>query len=141
MTILVVVPAAVHIFSNTITERVEGGVEIDPGETVYRKVSDNKYYLADADTEASSENCAISVGYCSSDGDFFMIATGGYIDFGVNLKKGEIYCQSLTAGKLQPAVDFTGTGAYTVIYGIAIAARIFDIQIHAPGIQRIGTGW
>ena len=138
---LVIDPAEVHITSNTVTEKVQGGELMSPGQACYRKVSDNKYYLADIDVPDESVRVAICVQYCPTADDYFDIATDGIIDLGVNLQRGRVYGVSTTPGGIRPICDTVGTGAYPVILGMALSWREFDIQIHDPGIQRLGTGW
>jgi hypothetical protein len=114
--------------SNSVIEGpVQFGEACDPGELVYLKSSDSKYWLAVNAAEATAELKGLVVLGNSADGYGF-IATGGEWDIGATLTATETYMASSTAGKIHAPADLAsseyrsdiGTGKTTALMTVAI---------------------
>jgi|TARA_Y100000310_G_scaffold51927_1_gene47800 predicted transcriptional regulator len=95
------------------------GATITAGQSVYINTSDNKAYLADADTLAASAAAGIALNG-ASDGQPIDYIQVGNVDVGGTLTLGAVYVVSTTAGGIAPLADL-GTGDYVTVLGVATA--------------------
>lgn len=127
---ITVTAANVHPYSDATRQLVQAGEAITPGQPVYLKSSDSKYYKCDSNAGLEESGAAgIALGYAPAADDYFTMQTAGDIDLGATLTVGEIYVVSGTAGGIAPCGDLT-TGWYTTILGIATTAAKLQMDIH-----------
>jgi predicted transcriptional regulator len=131
---ITVTPANVHPYSGATRSMVQAGEAITPGQAVYLKSSDSKYYKADADAGISEGAAAgIAIGYAPAGDDYFLMQTAGDIDLGATLTVGEIYVVSGTAGGIAPCGDLAADD-FTCILGIATAANKLALDIQQGNV-------
>ena len=113
---------AVHPHKDATTITVQAGEgSIVPGEPLYKKASDSKYYKAVNSGAAEAAASVIAVGYAPSANDYVSVLSSGDIDLGATLTVGERYFVSNTAGKIAPSADI-GAGEWSTEVGRAEAA-------------------
>ena len=118
-------------------------IEVQFGEAVaatdwlYRKISDGKYYKADAD---ASQAAALVKGIALVGGAldaFGIMVTSGLIIFtGVTMSIGDSYYLSVNAGKMRPQTDI-GTVDWLSYLGQAATALNFDVRIKNYSVKVI----
>jgi hypothetical protein len=113
---------------------VQVGETTTQGQPMYLKSSDNKYWRADADAEASATARGIALTPGAAN-DYIVLATAGDVDLGATLTVGETYCVSTNVGAIAPIGDLT-TGDYVSILGTATAADTLDLDIRNSGIAK-----
>lgn len=115
---LSITAANVRSKSNTVTQLVQFGEAVTPGQAVY--VSSSKYYKADADDANKYAATAIAMSNASAD-DYGLIAVKGSINIGAVTVEGTVYVVSDTAGGIKPTADLAA-GDYTTILMVATDA-------------------
>lgn len=131
---LSITPTDVDVVTSTSGSFVQFGETITPGQSVYRSTADNKFYKADCTASATARIAGIAISYASANTYGYIFSqTGGKLNLGVTLSKGEIYVVSDTAGGIMPITDLT-TGQYFSQIGIAettsnLQMRMWDSQI------------
>lgn len=99
-------------------DKVIAGEAITPGQSVYLKSSDGKWYKAQCDgtaDEAGATDCGIAVGQAAAAGQYFGVARDGAV---VTLGTGTAgvgYYIGATAGALNPYADLVSTNKVTHI--------------------------
>ncbi len=104
------------------------------GTWLYRKDSDQKLWLADADT---SEDTATVVGFALTNADAdgpITYAIGGDVDVGGTLVKGRSYILSDDSGGLMSPESDIGSGDYHTFLGVASSTTNLTINIYNSGI-------
>jgi len=112
----------------TLLEQVQFGEIVDEGEAVYKKTSDGKYWLCDADLSVDASICkgiAVIGGAADAWG---YIAKNGPITFGGTGTQGAVVIVSDTAGGLKPIGDLTA-GDYITIVGVLTTTTELDLSI------------
>jgi hypothetical protein len=115
-------------------EKVQVGEAITQGEPVYKLASDSKYYLADADAEATAEAKGMALTPAAADG-YILIQKSGSYNPGATVTVGETYCVSTNAGGVAPIGDLT-TGDYVTILGTATATDAILLKISISGTAK-----
>lgn len=109
------------------------GETVTAGQSIYRKASDRKFWLADADSPTAEVRevygIALNGGAANQ---VAVVQTEGEINLGATLQVGAVYLLSDTPGGIMPAVD-QGDGDYTVVIGVAETAAILRMGIKAAG--------
>lgn len=126
--------ANVRATATTQTNRVTAGETIAPGQPVYRKASDGKYYKAAAGAAATAAAEGIALNNADAD-DVLFIAIGGDIDPGGTLTLGEVYLVSGTSGGIMPSTDL-GSGKYATVLGVPTTTANLKLAITASGAAR-----
>ena len=112
---------AVHPHEGATVIVVQAGEgSIVPGEPLYRKSSDGKYYKAVNSGAAEAAASVIAVGYAPAADNYISVLSSGDIDLGATLTVGERYFVSNTAGKIAPSADI-GAGEWSTEVGKAEA--------------------
>lgn len=108
---------------------VQFGEAVAQSDVLYRKVTDGKYYRADAD---ASQAAALVKGICLVGGgtdSFGIMVTSGIVIFtGVTLAIGDSYYLSRNVGKIFPMTDLLALD-WVAYLGQALTALNFDVQI------------
>jgi len=115
---LSITAANVRIGSDAVTQLVQFGEAVTPGQPVY--ISSSKYYKADADDGDKYEATAIAMSHASAD-DYGLIQLRGSLNIGATTVEGMVYVLSDTAGGVKPTADLA-TGDYTTILMVATDA-------------------
>jgi len=115
---LSITAANVRIGSDAVTQLVQFGEAVTPGQAVY--LLSGKYYKADADDADKYEATAIAVSHASTD-DYGLIQLRGSLNIGATTVEGMVYVLSDTAGGIKPTADLT-SGDYTTILMVATDA-------------------
>lgn len=114
---------------------VDAGETITAGQPVYKKVSDSKYYRADANV-GSEEAAASGIAITNADAnEKLIILSKGGIDPGATVVIGETYIVSATVGGIAPIGDLAAS-SYVTHLGIGKAADEITVGIVASGVQR-----
>jgi len=112
------------------------GETLTAGQSVYYKISDGRWYKAQATTLALS-GYGTQVGIClvgGTVGTAVTIATSGDVDLGVSVTVGTIYVISAAnAGGIAPWADLASTNLVTIL-GVGNAADIISMGVFASGI-------
>jgi hypothetical protein len=125
---LSITAANVRLGSDAVTQLVQFGEAVTPGQPVY--LSSSKYYKADADDANKYEATAIAMSYASTD-DYGLIQLKGSLDIGATTVEGTVYVLSDTAGGIKPTADLVA-GDYTTILMVATdAAGNCELAIQA----------
>jgi len=118
---------------STYLKFVQFGEAVTHGQAVYKSSSDNKYYLADADS-ATKPAEAISLCKASADG-YGHVQNGGSIDVGATLTVGTSYYAGTTAGAIGVDADVTST-KFPHFIGIAYSASRLDLKFISTGVAK-----
>ncbi len=129
----VTVTAANVVAGNVTLSKGTAGETITAGQVLYKKASDSKYYLADADA-GSAESTVVGIAVTGAILDETVhFQTSGTIDIGGTVTKGLIYVLSGTAGGVAPSADLA-SGDYTSILGVASSTTNIAISLNNSGI-------
>ena len=133
---LTVTVASVAVTSSTAgVEVVQVGEAVTQGEPVYKKASDNKYWLADADaSEEAAGASRLVLTPASTDGYAIVARPGASVNVGATLTVGERYYASDTPGGIKPSADLT-TGDYVTLVGVAETTSSLKLYFSATGVQ------
>lgn len=120
------------------TEWGTAGATVTAGQTVYKKASDSKFYLADCDKTAHDGNAEIDNVYgialnAASASQPLCVQKTGTITIGGTVTVGTIYTQSATAGGIAPWSELT-TNDQVVIIGVGTTAAIITLNILTTGV-------
>ncbi len=130
MSDLVITTANVRIAGPGATCKVvQVGEDVSEGQPGYPL--QGKYYLADASAMASAKAKGIFQTSAAANG-WAVLQTGGPIDLGTTLAKGETYSVSATKGMICPVSDI-GAGECAAILGIADSNASMPLKIQPPG--------
>ena len=115
------------------------GATITAGQTVYKKISDNKFYLADCDATAVGANAEIDNVYGialngAAVDQALSVQKTGTITIGATTVVGVVYVQSATAGGIAPWGDLVSTD-YVTIIGYALTTSTIKLAIDILGVQ------
>lgn len=120
--------------ATTLTKIVQFGETMTAGQSTYLKLSDQKYWKADANgsVDTAAASAVVLVGAA---GDAYgVIVERGPMDLGATLTVGVPYIVSTTAGGIAPASDFSGySGSWLTHLGYATAANSIDIRPFVTG--------
>jgi len=132
---LTISPASVgvNVANPTITV-VQVGEAVTQGQPVYLKLSDQKYWKANATNSDLANVYGIPLTAGAAD-DFVVLIRGGNMDLGATLTVGETYVVSSTSGGIAPIGDLVATN-YVSILGIATASDNLNLAINVSGIQK-----
>lgn len=122
------------------TELGTAGETITAGQTVYKKASDSKFYLADVDATAVGANSEIDNVYGialngAAASQPLSVQKSGVISIGGTVVVGMVYVQSATAGGIAPLADLVATD-YVTVLGVALTASTVDMGIKITGVQK-----
>lgn len=132
---LVITPANVGInVANPDVQVVQIGESVSQGQGVYLKLSDQKYWLADATGSDTSNVYGVALTGGGAD-DFVIVMRGGQMNIGATLTVGETYVVSATSGGVAPIGDLVSTN-YVSILGVATAADNLELSINVSGIPK-----
>jgi hypothetical protein len=116
--------------------RVTAGETITQGKSVYRKSTDDNWYLSNAATSVDTAKAGGIAMTPATVGEDFMLAERSVtIDLGVNLVLGETYIASNTNGGVAPIGDWA-SGWYKTILGTATATRQLLLDPKATGVAK-----
>lgn len=127
---------AANVAASTAAQRGRGtaGEAINAGQTVYRKASDQKIYLSDADDTAADECLGVAlntaeganqpVEWAEQDPDF---------NPGATVTVGEIYVVSGTAGGIAPVGDLANPDR-AIVVGVGKTASTMNLAVVEGGI-------
>jgi len=118
--------------SNSVARLVQAGETMTQGKACYLKSSDQKYWLADANAEATAEVIGVALTPAAADG-YFYLQTSGNLIAGGTVAVGQTYVLSETAGGIAVESDI-GTGVYVTIIGIGISTTQIALDIQISGI-------
>lgn len=94
------------------------GAAITAGQSLYKKGSDSKLYLAQADGASAEEASFEGIALCNAAaGQPVLYQPLGDITIGATVAKGKVYVVSATAGGICPDADITTTGHYKTVIG------------------------
>ncbi len=122
--------------------QVDGGVfdgtageTITAGCVVYLKSSDNRLWLALANTPAVPALAAVKgiALHGASAGQPLRIQTSGQITIGATVVVAAVYVLSATAGLICPTADITTTGYYRSVLGVATSTTIITLALNNSG--------
>lgn len=132
---LVLTPANVKpTAANSQTKLVTAGEALTQGEVVYYDSTTKKYFKADADLSAAAST-AVGIALTPAGIDApCVIQTGGDINVGATLTKGELYCVSATAGNIAPFADL-GSGDWICFLGVAKSTSEIVLSPQYRGVQ------
>ena len=105
---------------------VTAGEAITQGMPVY--LQSNKYYKADASTQAAAKCRGIALTPAAADELFVLASPDSTVDVGATLTIGETYVVSGTSGGIAPIADLT-TGEFVTILGTATTAGKLPLNI------------
>jgi len=131
---------SVKVGTDTGTRRVQYGEAVSHGQPVYLNTTDNKWYLADANTSvttAGDDGIAIALTPGATDGYGEVVVSGTYFA-GITLTEGDVVVLSATSGALAPVADLTG-GMNVTIIGVAGANNDIVTILKASGQTVPGT--
>ena len=132
---LVITPANVGInVANPDVQVVQIGETVSQGQGVYLKLSDQKYWLADATGSDTSNVYGVALTGGGAD-DFVIVMRGGQMNIGATLTVGETYVVSATSGGVAPIGDLVSTN-YVSILGVATAVDNLELSINVSGIPK-----
>lgn len=116
-------------------QRVQFGEAASPGEAVYLKVSDSKYWLANCGDSAKSVVAGVVIIGNEADGwGYIANEDGGEVDMGTTVVVGTEYVVSDTDGAIMPSTDLT-TGQYYSLVGIGSTSTNIRLSLDPTGIQ------
>ncbi len=95
------------------------GEAILPGQAVYKRASDSKFMLADADASAAAAAArGVAVGQAAADGQRITVQRAGHVTIGAaaSVTVGELYVLSGNPGGIAPAADLA-SGDYVTVLG------------------------
>ena len=113
------------------TRRVEVqfGEVVAQSDVLYRKISDGKYYKADADaSQAEALIRGITLVGGATDAYGIMVWSGLVILTGVTMVIGDSYYSSDTGGKIRPLADID-VGDWIGLLGHALTTANLDVRI------------
>lgn len=110
------------------------GETISPGEPVYLKASDSKYWLALNTTEAAATVVGIALTEAVADAQFSALVSGPLTDSSAPFTEGKAYELSSTAGGVAPAGD-AGSTDYGTGLGVATSSSTLQVAISVSGGQ------
>jgi hypothetical protein len=110
------------------------GETIAPGQPVYLKALDSKYWLALNTTEAAAEVKLIALTRAAADAEFTGLASGPLTDSSAPFTEGKAYELSSTAGGVAPAGD-AGSSDYGTGLGVATSSSTLQVAISVSGGQ------
>jgi hypothetical protein len=110
------------------------GETISPGEAVYLKASDSKYWLALNTTEAAATVGGIALTEAVADAQFSILNSGPLTDSSAPFTEGKAYELSSTAGGVAPAGDAGSTDFGTGL-GVATSSSTLQVAISVSGGQ------
>lgn len=127
-------PANLRVVSDVQGRRVLFGESVSPGDTIYLKTSDRKYYKA-INTSLENSTCkGIAIGYGGADTYGYIVSEpGSVVNVGATLTQGTIYVVSSTAGGMAPEADI-GSGEYVTILGVGDSSGQLQLNIVATGL-------
>lgn len=126
---ITVTPANVEIVSAGSPQYVQFGETVEPGEVVYKKASDGKYWLAVNTDEAKAVAVGIAVLGGAADSWGYIIGNDGdEIDIGGTVTVADCLVLSDTDGKIMPLADLT-TGQHLTIIGYGTAATNIQLRL------------
>lgn len=108
------------------------GVALIAGDTIYLDSVTSTLKLGDCDALASAAVIGIAL-HAAGIGQPVRYQTEGEIALGTTLVVGEIYVQSVTAGKICLLSDI-GVGDFTTIIGIGKTAALMTLILRAGGV-------
>lgn len=115
------------------------GEAMTAGQLVYKKASDNKAYLAQADgTAAEAVVLGIVVGPAVAATQRCSVQCNGTVTIGAgaSVTAGAAYFLSATAGAICPVADLT-TDDYVTYIGTANGSNQIVLNLHASGVQHV----
>ena len=123
MATLTVTAADVRVKTGASVTKLTAGESITPGQVVYKKASDSKAYLADANVDAATA-AAVGIAFSYADADELVhYVTAGDMDIGATTVKGQTYHVSATAGGIEDTVASSSFNTI-VAYGKDTAGTI-----------------
>jgi len=114
------------------TMQRNAGETVTAGQVVYLKAADDKFWLADANAEASADAKGIAL-HAALAGQPLKIQTDGPFTIGATaaMTVGEAYFLSETAGGICPRADVTS--AWVCYLGTATTAGVLKLAIDRAG--------
>lgn len=112
---------------------VQAGEAIVPGNTVYKKASDEKYYKTLTSGAAEAAAIGEAVSYAPAADDWFVIVKSGDWKPGGTMVLGGAYVVDVAAGAISPEADL-GTGEFCTNLGRAKTTTIMTLNIKASGV-------
>lgn len=112
------------------------GAAVTQGQVLYKKSSDSKWYLAQADGTAEEAGYAVDMGFAlsaASANQLIAILRSGTITIGGTIAAGVFYYVHTTAGSIGPVGDLGSTN-YTTIVGWGTSTTVLNVNFIAPGI-------
>lgn len=124
-----VVPSA-----NAIIRNATAGVVITAGKLVYKSSTDNKLYLADADSATTNVRDVIGIATTTAGigAPCYFVIEDPALVIGASVTNGTIYGLSATAGGIAPAADFT-TGWF--VTPVAVGTSSTTVSFRAKGLR------
>lgn len=111
------------------------GVAIKAGQALYKKSTDNKVYLADADLSLEGAT-TVGIAVCNAQaGQYVVYQKSGEITLGgATMTIGVTYLVSDTAGGIRPISDLN-TGDYISVLGTAKSATVLTMVVNNTGVK------
>lgn len=136
---LVITQAQVLLVSGP-SENGLGGEAILPGQAVYRRTSDRKWMLAQADGTAEQAGVGTDLGIalneCDADGQPITVARAGArvtLGAGAAPAASAIYVVSATLGGIAAAADIVTAGHRRSVLALGAGTNAVDVIGKAPG--------
>ena len=132
-----VTAANVRLSAGVQTVEATYGETVTAGQWVYRKASDSKWYLTQADGSAEESGDGVQWGWSYGGGaadEVGLVVIGGTVTVGGVVEAGKVYVLSDTKGVITLANDLASTW-YSSVAAVGASTSTVELIVKASGYQ------